>query len=928
MSDPVPPKTIFFDLGDTLIYSDSGVDRLYDDTLDVLQMLQQRGYRLGLISNQSVGTSVAQIVSRLSDLHLNTYIESALVTISTEIAGNVGKPAQPIFNLALQKAGHAAASSSSIFITETASHITAARGYGWRAILKRNAGVCAVSDGECVTSLTQLLDLLPALATSADSNLDLAPPPKLVDGLWAVPVDIQRITATLTFDAATNLSTGSALVEFRLGRNGGNPIFDLRQTITGLVLDGDVMAVDEAAHHDFGGGVNAQLRVLERSLEAGTAHQLRVEYSVGPPDAPAAGSSVPQISWAAGGRLTFVFGFSDMGPGRYLESWVPSNLIFDQFELHLTLQIVNSPVTHALIANGSVTPIGTNHWQVALPATSSAFSPLVEVRPADSVTSLSESVTLPISATPVTVEVWKAATDPVVLADQITAIKDYLIGNENTVGRYAHGGRFVAFIRQSTGGMEYDGATSSGKGVLDHETYHSWWGRGVKPAGQPDGWIDEGVTTYFVDDGPSSLPFDFTATPVQLCPRNPWVRQTAGNSYTNGSRFFKGIAAATSIATLTSLMAEFYAKCDGRPVTTCALVEFLLSRVGDPLIVDAFHRFIYGFPDISPIPDAWLRDDFDHDGSESWAGGSFWNSPDLWVRNADDGFTAHQDPVAGRDNWLYARVRNASASTAIDHFVVAFNVKSYAGVEFIYPQDFLPCTTAASGFALPPGASVIVRAKWPGTLVPPAGSHACLLASVLSRSNHPQSSKHVWEQNSLAQKNLSIVDAHPDTWFVIPFVIDNRWMQARAQYTLELIRPRKLAKLQAELLYTGSLVAVERPGRKAESPLPEPDPRAVLKMLESRYRKANRTPPAGLICSATPKRLERILPDCAARLFPVGKIGRIPLTLLPGQQRLLGLKVHVPAGVRKGDVLALDLIKRAVASKKVLGGIAVALKIL
>jgi hypothetical protein len=32
---------------------------------------------------------------------------------------------------------------------------------------------------------------------------DLAPPPVIVDGLLAAPIDIQSITATLTFDRAT-----------------------------------------------------------------------------------------------------------------------------------------------------------------------------------------------------------------------------------------------------------------------------------------------------------------------------------------------------------------------------------------------------------------------------------------------------------------------------------------------------------------------------------------------------------------------------------------------------------------------------------------------------------------------------------------------------------------------------------------------------
>jgi hypothetical protein len=39
--------------------------------------------------------------------------------------------------------------------------------------------------------------------------------------------------------------------------------------------------------------------------------------------------------------------------------------------------------------------------------------------------------------------------------------------------------------------MEYDGGTTTASGNLKHETYHTWWGRGLKPASQNDAWWDE-----------------------------------------------------------------------------------------------------------------------------------------------------------------------------------------------------------------------------------------------------------------------------------------------------------------------------------------------------------------------------------------------------------------------------------------------------
>ncbi|MBU4263673.1 MAG: hypothetical protein KKC76_17595 [Proteobacteria bacterium] len=918
------PTTLFFDLGDTLLYYQNNQDRLYADCLDTLQILQQRGYRLGLLSNQPPGTTVNQVRARLNSLGLLQFIEPELVTISTEIAGNAGKPAQPIFDLALQKAGQSQSSQQSIFVTETASHIAAARSYGWRAILKCNNGTCQPADGECAVGLAGLLDMLPALGDVANTNLHLAPRPKVVDGLWAVPMDISRITASLTFDADTSTGTGSALLEFKLGRHSGNPIFDLRQTITGLWLDGAEIPIDQAAPHDFGGGTGAELRVLERVLAAGSSHELQITYSLGLPQAAMSGSYPPQIAWSAGPRLTFNFGFTDLAPGRYLEAWVPANLIFDQFELILTLQIVNTSVAHSLITNGSVTSLGANHWQAGFPAVISAFSPLVEVRPADSVTSLSDTVVLPGSGTTITIEAWKTLANTANLATQINNLKTYLADNETAVGPYLHGNRFVAFIH--LGGMEYDGATTTSQGPLRHETYHSWWGRGLKPASQPDAWQDEAWTSYQIDTEPVSVPFDFAAAPVELCPRNPWVRKTAGLSYSSGTTFWQGMAGFFGTAALDGLMKDFYAQCDGKPVRTTDIEEFLLHRMGDPLIVDAFHRFVYGFVDPSPAPEVWLRDDFSHTGTEQWSSGSFWNSPDLWVRNSDDDMLTHQSPVTGFDNWIYARVRNLSTTTRVDHFSVAFNVKPYAGVEFVYPQDFLPATAAASGFDLAPGASVIVKARWAKALVPPAGTHSCLLASVFSRSNHPLSNKHVWEQNALAQKNLTIIDVQPDTWVVLPFVVANRWSSASLKYTLELVRMKKYADLKAELIYLRSLDTSRHALKKIIRPVPEPDIREVEDLLARRHTEAAKNITERIrheiITSGNPGNLDVLFPAYKVQPFPARSDARISLILAPQHHRFLGLRVYVPKEAKKGDVIHVNLVKRSVKTKKVMGGIA------
>jgi hypothetical protein len=746
------------------------------------------------------------------------------------------------------------------------------------------------------------------------TNFDLAPPATIVDGLQAVPIDIQSITARLTFDGASVSGSADVTMAFVTGPVDGHPVFDLRQTIGSAWLDGAPLAPAQLAEHDFGGGTSAQLRIVEVLLPAGTTHTLRLTYDLGPPQAPTIGSYLPAMTWSAGPRLHFNFGFTDLAPGRYLEAWIPANLIFDQFALSLELQVVGTAVDHTLISNGAVTSMGTNHWSVAFPARFTALSPMLELRATDALAGANGTVLLPVSANTVTIEAWKPAGSTVSLAAQIANLQTWLAGNETAVGPYAHGNRFVAYL--DVGGMEYDGGTTTATSALQHETFHSWWARGVKPASQDDGWFDEAWTVFNVDSPSVPLPFDFHAPPVTLCPRNPWVRNSALAAYSLGYRFFEGIAALLGGGPLKSQLVAFYPKHLARPFRTPELEEFLVARTGNADVVDAFHRFVYGFDDPTPAPDLWLHDAPGDPGSDFWPG-TFWDSPDLWVRNADDDGTTHQAAEYGQDNWLYARVINRHASAVARHFVVCFNVKTFAGIQFRYPADFLPCTAAAAGFDLGPGQSTIVKARWPAADVPPAGTHACLLAAVLTRSEHPAPGAHMWEHNNLAQKNLTIVDLAPDASYLLPFVVPAQPIKRGRRYDIELVRPERYPALRASLVHTTGRLFTDRARRRQPAGdrvamAPDvPDARDTLR-------------DCGVFTGAAPRRSTALdhFQDAPEVDYPPGHVSRVTVALKPKESALLALRLQVPADAKRGDVLRLDLVQRAAGAKPIMGGLA------
>jgi hypothetical protein len=759
----------------------------------------------------------------------------------------------------------------------------------------------------------------------ASTNFHLAPPAKVVDGLNAVPIDIQSIAGTLVFDGGASNAQADITLDFVAGMADGCPVFDLRQTISQVWLDGVALAVAQVALHDFGGGADSQLRIVEVPVVAGSAHTLRLRYLLAAPQSSTAGSYLPALAWSAGPRLIFNFGFTDLGAGRYLEAWLPANLIFDQFDLTLDVTVSNTAVGHTVITNATATTLSPNHWQLQWPATITALSPLLEIRATDTLEHLSGVAILPVSGTSVTIDLWKLVGGPASLAAQLANVQAFLASNENDIGPYVHGNRFVAFL--NAGGMEYDGGTTTNASALRHETFHSWWGRGVKPALARDGWWDEAWTVYKVAGGAGSVPLDFTDAPIELSTLNPWSRLTPSSSYSSGRELFEGLAAMLGTAPLNQWMDDFYWEHTQSPATTEALEEWLLQRSGDDDILDAFHRFVYGFADPATTPDIWLKDHASHTGSDLWSG-AFWDSPDLWVRTHDDGVTDHQEPEYGQDNWFHARVRNRSTTQTVRHFAVTFNVKSFAGTQFVYPSDFLPCIAAVAGFDLAPGEVRVVKQRWPKAAVPAAGTHACLLAALICRGEHPAASEHVWERNNLAQKNLTVVDLEAGDWIVLPFVVrhfEPRW----PWYRLTLVRPRDNAGLPVELLDTAkpSRFGWTRKGsrfsaRRTEAP-GKPAEETRLDCGAGHFH-GNHLPWTSRNAGAV---LAERMRDAEIRNIPSGLIQDVALTAPAAGSLRLGVRIHVPKNAVRGSRFKVHVVQRSPFLKRALGGAAVEVRV-
>lgn len=419
----------------------------------------------------------------------------------------------------------------------------------------------------------------------------MIPPPVQLDRRLAVPVDIERVEARLTFDVAAKAAMAEVAVEFVVAAFDGCPVLDLRQQIGSARLDDAPLDVASFSHQDLGGGTEAEMLVLDRELVAGSRHRLELGY---PLATPAATGAMP-IEWGDDG-VSFDLWMSDLHPGRYLEMWLPANLCHDRFALGIDLMVVGGS-EHTVLTNGSERPGGPGQWRLDYPPQFTSLSPMLVLAPALQVESRRRPVTVadrPLEL--VTARVGVGAD----LAGCEADVAAWLVHNGERYGPWAHGPRFTAVVFAAERGMEYDGATTAAVGALEHEVFHSWFGRGIKPASARDGWIDEAWTSWATtsrraEEGRyAAVDQGLDESPVLLYPPGPWSRYTPKESYREGARLFAGLAHRLGGApSLRHAMAAWYQANAGGFVDTDGLERHLSDWSGQD-VGPWFRRYVHG----------------------------------------------------------------------------------------------------------------------------------------------------------------------------------------------------------------------------------------------------------------------------------------------------------------------------------------------
>ena len=388
--------------------------------------------------------------------------------------------------------------------------------------------------------------------------------------------------------------SATATAEVRFDSDGrGRPALDLRQHVDALRIDGRPLDVSAWAPVDLGGGAGAEMRVLDVDLEG--KHTLEVDYAIGTPSAE---GGVP-VEWRGSDGVRWDLWMSDLHPGRYLEMWLPAPLCHDRFALTIEVELRGTDRPHALVTNGRVTPVAGG-WSVAFPPHFTSLSPMLVVAHADEVEQRETAVDLAGRPSPVVVRTTRHLDVDADLEACEADVAAWLAYLARRYGAWAHGDAMSVFVWGPGRGMEYDGATTASVAALEHEVFHSWFGRGVKPACAADGWIDEAWTSWATSTRRSegarygAEALDLDGSPVTLRPSHPWARYTPVASYTEGSRLFSGLAHLLGGAPqMRSAMAAWYRDNAGGLVTTDGL-EAHLRRWSGVDIGPWWQRYVHG----------------------------------------------------------------------------------------------------------------------------------------------------------------------------------------------------------------------------------------------------------------------------------------------------------------------------------------------
>lgn len=409
------------------------------------------------------------------------------------------------------------------------------------------------------------------ISTNSLASIDQAPPSFKYKDSRAVYVDFTAADYQLSFDVASQTVKVESTIRFTQAQ-AGRPIFDLNASIQGAELDGTAAPLSTINDPDM---MSAFL-VVNRVLDPGE-HVLKVKSSF-----------TTNVVFSAEGVAAGLW-MSDLNDRRYLEQYLPANLEFDQYPMHLTVTVTGAEgKPHLLKANGKVTELAENSFDVVLPEFYTGSSVYLHLFPAKNSFATAQFYYSSIDGRQIPVDIYTIynATE---FAD---ATRTILAELEADYGPFPHD-QLIIYGNAPSGGMEHSGATITSLSALGHELFHSYHARGLMPANGNAGWMDEAIARWRDNKYPllEVLPYESN----RLAGHSRYLRMTNRMAYTEGSQFLSWIAFRMNAQGLSfkSFLREYFEKFKYTTVTT-ELFQQEMSVAARMDLTPEFDQYIYG----------------------------------------------------------------------------------------------------------------------------------------------------------------------------------------------------------------------------------------------------------------------------------------------------------------------------------------------
>ncbi|MCB9675307.1 MAG: hypothetical protein H6737_09340 [Alphaproteobacteria bacterium] len=431
-------------------------------------------------------------------------------------------------------------------------------------------------------------------------DLPQAPPP--VDSALGpvAPVDLQSVhtQVRVTTGGLEVTSTATLLV----GERDARPVLELRPDPAEARLDGAPVALERVTVSRPGREV-----VVLPALDPCTEHVLELSYTLAPDWLLGEGDQTRMEVYGEG--VFWAAGLEDDAPGKFLSMWMPSNLLFDRFDVALDIDVSALAGPHEILATGTTVETDAG-WSLEWDRTL-AHSPYWVISP--TALTVRASRVAALEDGPVTVEVRALSMDDGADVEEAAERAEAALTEFSAAfGPYHHGDRYLVWIRdEQQSSMEYDGATLTAMGAIEHEIMHSWFARGAAPVADLHGWVDEAVTSWVTDILPyRAVPIPYDTDPMVLqVGDDEWAGPELGvGQYVFGSSIFAGIADAHGVDATVEALGAFYVAWAGRSYRSADLEEHLTCWFDDDEVRHAFRHRAYGLEGPpGPRPFHWCR---------------------------------------------------------------------------------------------------------------------------------------------------------------------------------------------------------------------------------------------------------------------------------------------------------------------------------